>query len=118
VAANLSAILDELTALRAGAPTVVRVVAYLDPFVGATQTPVWWGFDPADRGAFDETFEAALGLRRHANPVNGPIWDVEALPEPAEGALVFGGDDHVHLTAVGHELVAQAIADTGFAPLE
>ncbi len=50
-------------------------------------------------------------------PINGPAWDIEALPEPARGALVHGGDDHLHLTLTGHQLVAQTIADAGFAPL-
>lgn len=134
VDSNVSTILDEIVTLRAGAPTVIRVVTPFDPFVGASQTPVWWSFDPSDREAFDEVFEAALTdfnimLCRVAEqhdavcidtrtPVNGPGWDVEALPEPADGAIVLGGDDHLHLTKVGHELVAQAIADAGFAPLE
>ena len=51
-------------------------------------------------------------------PINGPGWDVEALPEPAEGAVVMGGDDHLHPVTAGHQLIAEAIGGLGFAPLE
>ena len=133
VETNLAAILAEIEQLRGGLPTAVRVVGSFDPFVGAAGTPEWWGFDPSDRDAFDAAFATALSdfnamLCRVAEesramcidtrtPINGPAWDIEALPEPADGALVLGGDDHNHLTAAGHLLVAQAIADAGFAPL-
>lgn len=133
VESNLPAILGEIDALRQGLPTVVRVVSYFDPYVGTVQAPEWWGFDPAEREAFESAFASALTdfnamlcrvAVEHAaicidgrTPIPGPGWDIEALPEPADGALVLGGDDHLHLTAAGHQLVAQAIADEGFAPL-
>jgi lysophospholipase L1-like esterase len=132
-AGNLDAVLDEFSVLRGDLPTAVRVVTYFDPYVGTAQAPEWWGFDPADREAFEAEFATQLTdfnamLCRVAadhdatcvdtrTPFNGPGWDIEAVPEPADGALVLGGDDHLHMTAAGHQLVAQAIAEAGFAPL-
>lgn len=130
---DLRAILAEVAQLRGERPTAVRVLGYYDPFVGKAQTPQWWGFDPSQRDAFDAAYATALidfnamlcrvAEESHAicidthTLVNGPAGDIEALPEPADGALVLGGDDQLHLTAAGHQLVAGAIADAGFAPL-
>lgn len=132
-AANVGAILDEIAALRDGRPTAIRVVTSYDPYVGTARASEWWGFEEADRAAFEAGFGAALtafnaSLCAQAaahdarcvdtrTAVNGPAWDQEALPEPAPGALVKGGDDHVHPTAAGHELVAATIAALGFDPL-
>jgi lysophospholipase L1-like esterase len=133
VEANLTAILDEISLLREGQPTVLRVVTYYDPYVGWSASPGIWGFDPAETATFEARFDDELTAfnamlcsvaESHGGlcvdtrtPINGRGWDVEALPEPAEGAIVMGGDDHLHPVAAGHQLIARAIADLGFAPL-
>lgn len=131
--ANVDAILDEIVALRAGRPTALRVVTSFDPYVGTAAATDWWGFGEADRASFEAMFgqdlsELNAGLCAAATDhggscidtrtlINGPAWDREALPEPAAGALVRGGDDRLHLTDAGHALVAEAILAAGFDPL-
>jgi lysophospholipase L1-like esterase len=131
--ANVDAILDEIVALRADRSTALRVVTYFDPYVGTAAATDWWGFEEADRASFEATFgqelsELNAGLCAAAidhggscidtrTPINGAAWDLEALPEPAAGALVLGGDDHLHLTDAGHALVAEALLAAGFDPL-
>lgn len=133
VESNLDAILGEIATLRAGQPTALRLVTYFDPYVGTAQAPEWWAFDPAERDAFEAAFAAELTAfnamlcavaEAHdavcidtRTPINGPAWDMEAVPEPADGAIVLGGDDHLHLTALGHEIVAEAIVAAGFSPI-
>jgi lysophospholipase L1-like esterase len=133
VEANLTAILDEISLLREDQPTVLRVVTYFDPYVGWSASPGIWGFDPSETASFEARFDDELTAfnamrcsvaESHGGlcvdtrtPINGPEWDVEALPEPADGAIVMGGEDHLHPVAAGHELIARAIADLGLAPL-
>ncbi len=123
VQTNLTAILDEISLLREGKPTVLRVVTYYDPYVGWSASPGIWGFEPAETATFEARFSEELTrfnamLCRVAEshggvcvdtrtPINGRQWDVEALPEPAEGAIVMGGDDHLHPVAAGHQLIAR-----------
>ena len=108
-------------------------MTYYDPYVGWSESPGIWGFDPAETATFEARFSDEL-TRLNAmlwfvaeshgglcvdtrTPINGPQWDVEALPEPAEGAIVMGWYDHLHPVTAGHQLIARAIADLGFAPL-
>jgi len=134
VETNLTAILDEISLLRAGQPTMLRVVTYFDPYVGWSGSPGVWGFDPGETTAFEARFSEELtgfnamlcriaeshgGLCADTRtPINGPEWDLEAVPEPADGALILGGDDHIHPVKAGHQLIAEAIARLGFAPLQ
>lgn len=134
VETNVTAILDEISLLREGKPTVLRVVTYYDPYVGWSESPGIWGFDPAETATFEARFAEELTrfnamLCRVAEshgglcvdtrtPINGPGWDVEALSEPAVGAVVMGGDDHLHPVTVGHQLIAEAIGGLSFAPLQ
>jgi lysophospholipase L1-like esterase len=131
VEANLTAILDEILLLRDGQPTALRVVTYFDPYIGFPDLPELGGFSPDELDDFEAAFSQALvafngmlcGIAEAHDAecvdtytaMNGPDHASEAEAAPTDGA--FLAEDHVHLSAAGHELIAQAIADLGYAPL-
>ena len=75
VEANVTAILDEISLLREGKPTVLRVVTYYDPYVGWSASPGVWGFDPAETATFEARFSEELtAVQRHALFGSGVAW--------------------------------------------
>ncbi len=116
---NIATILDEITKLRAGQPTAVRVTTMFDPYPGgdgAAKDPVWMGFYIPEFVHFAElTCQTAVAhgaecidlipLFNGPNADQDPIEFVQPIP------------DHVHLNQKGHDMVANAIAAVGFAPI-
>jgi lysophospholipase L1-like esterase len=131
VGENVAALLEEIAFLREGQPTAVRVITLFDPYVGWDDSPGIWGFDPAETPAFESAFaeeliafnamlcDVADAHDAHCvdtrTPINGSDGTSEATAEPVEGAVL--SVDHVHPGRLGHELIAQAIDEVGYAPL-
>ena len=130
---NLNAILAGITELRDGQPTVLRVTAPFDvsrdrpegPCCGLTaddpRVPEIAALLNDKLRELDAAMCAAAvahdGICLDLLPVlNGPDGLADAGPllisEPNKPV-----SDHVHLNAEGHALVAQTLADLGFAPL-
>ncbi len=122
---NLGPILDEVAKLRQGKPTTIRVVTYYDNTVGDPGAQSAWGFETSDETTFHTWYASALSAfnammcgvaQSHGatcvnllEAFNGPAGDRDA------GTLV--GDDHLHPTQAGQELIATTIDTTGYAPI-
>lgn len=125
VKTNLTKILDEITKLRGGQPTAVRVVTYYDNTIGDPGTPAAWGFAPADDAAFHQFYSKALDAfdsmlcdvarSHHADCVDlRDAFNGAGHDKSADNLVV---EDHVHPTATGQALIASTIAAAGFDPL-
>jgi|tagenome__1003787_1003787.scaffolds.fasta_scaffold20641954_2 lysophospholipase L1-like esterase len=124
---NLGLILDEVLALRAGAPTAIRVTTQYDTWIGSSGTPGDWGFPATDAGLaeFHSAFKAALtkynAMVCRVAVAHGvvcvdlaPVFNGPHLDDDAGDLL---GPDHAHPSKAGHELIASTIAGAGFEPL-
>ena len=127
VESNLSQILDEVTKLRSGKPTAIRVTDYYNMNIGNPNSPSDWSFEPTPTtvAAFNAVFAKSLEdfntmicrvAKAHAatcvdlvTGFNGPRGNKDA------GKLL--GDDHLHPSEAGHARIADAIAAAGYAPL-
>jgi lysophospholipase L1-like esterase len=128
VEANLTTVLDEITTIRHGAPTAIRVTTYYDWYAGDPNAASIWGLPPTDENAkqVHTAYAKALGAfnamicevaTTHGavcvdllRPFNGPGDERDA------GDLL--GADHLHPAKAGQDRIAQAIAEVGFAPLD
>jgi lysophospholipase L1-like esterase len=118
---NLAAILDEVSTLRDGKPTAIRVLTYYNMFLGDLISPTPPLADPAFQAYWAEhlkEFNAMLcGVARARGAIcidlvaafNGPTGDA-----PAKELV---GSDNVHPTQNGHQLIAATLDAAGYAPL-
>jgi lysophospholipase L1-like esterase len=123
---TVGSILDEILALRDGQPTAIRLTTYFDPYIGFPMNLTSQG-DPAGPmpEAFldfyrveEEKFYAALCAEAEARDVTCvDLWAPFNGPSHEESATALLLPDHVHPNQAGHELIAETIADVGFAPL-
>jgi lysophospholipase L1-like esterase len=114
-AANLASILKQITALRHGKPTLLRVTNDYNDLIGDPQVPTS-AYPTAKRFAeayagqtcrFAATHRAICIDTYHA--FNGPSGTRDA------GALL--SRDHTHPNARGHRLIAELLTRAGFEPL-
>ncbi len=116
---NIATILDEITELRAGQATAVRVTTMFNPYPGgdgAAKDPMWMAFYIPEYVHFAElTCQTAVAHGAKCIDLiplfNGPNADEDPLE------FVQPIPDHVHLNQKGHDMVANAIAAFGFAPI-
>ena len=119
---NLDKTLAKISRLRAGQPTVVRVVTYADPYVGDPHTPEIFEFEntPENVATFEQAFTRAL------HDFNAMLCRVAQAHEAACVDLVpaFNGlhadtsipGDHRDSQAQ-MDLIAHEIDKAGYAPL-
>lgn len=127
VESNLPQILEEVSQLRAGEPTAIRVTDYYNMINGNPTAPNDWGFDPTPKkiAAFETMFAKALDdfnatICRVAEAANATCVDLVSAfngPTASEDAGPLLGSDHLHPSEAGHGLIADAIATAGYAPL-
>jgi lysophospholipase L1-like esterase len=115
---NLEALLSQIDALQGDHPHILRQTAYYNLSIGspgaAQSGPSFQAFYADQLAALNATICAAVvahgGLCVELlTAFNGPAGDQDAAP-----LLV---DDHVHPSRTGHEIIAQEIAASGYAPL-
>jgi lysophospholipase L1-like esterase len=124
---SLGQILDEVTTLRAGQPTAVRVTTYYNSVIGNPSTAEQWAFTPsaAKNASFQAMYAKALDALNtticrvaveHSatcvdllHPFNGPQGNKDA------GPLLL--EDHVHPSGKGHVLIARTLDAVGYPPL-
>jgi hypothetical protein len=126
---NLDAILTEITALRAGKPTAIRVVTYYDGYRGNKLTGSIWGFEASAENiaTFEADFRSALrdfdamicrvAVAHHAVCVDvAPAFNGPKFDRPAAAGLI--NSDGIHGLAAGQDLIAHTIAAAGFSELK
>jgi lysophospholipase L1-like esterase len=124
---NVGSILDEILSLRESRPTAIRLTTYFDPYVDFPMNLTSLG-DPD--GPMPEEFldfyrseqakfYAALCAEAEARDVPCiDLWTPFNGSSHEEAATALLLPDHVHPNQAGHQLIAETIADAGFAPLE
>lgn len=127
VESNLPRILEEVTTVRAGEPTAIRVTNYYNMFLGNTNAPNAWGIEPTPNkiAAFDKMLAKALDefnamICRVAEAGGATCVDLVSPfngPSGSEAAGQLLGPDHLHPSEPGHILIADAIASAGYTPL-
>lgn len=126
---NLDGILAEVTSLRAGKSTAIRVLTYYDGFRGNKLAGSIWGFPASAENiaTFETDFRAALrdfdamicqvAVARHAVCVDvAPAFNGPKLDQPAPAGLI--NSDGIHGLAGGHDLIAQTLVAAGFSELQ
>ena len=105
---NIDAILREITSLRAGRPTAIRVTDYYDMAVGEQpRLPAKLAaFNAMICGVAEANGAVCVDLVR---PFNGRDGTADA------GDLLL--DDHTHASKAGQDLIAKTIDAAGYAPL-
>jgi len=115
---TLEAILDKIDTLQGDHPHILRETTYYDFYVGrsegAQSTPAFHGFYVDQLASLNATICAAVVAHNGLcidllAPFNGPAGDQDA------GRFLV--KDHIHPATTGHELIAETIADAGYAPL-
>ncbi len=125
VQTNLGLILDEISSIRGNSPAALWVVGYYDNTIGDPNLAANWQLTPADEPAFHAFYSTALSdfnsmMCEVATAHDATCVDLVAAFSGASlnadaGALL--GGDHLHPSQSGHELIAETVAATGFAPL-
>lgn len=115
---NLQALLSQIDTLQGDRRHILRETAYYNASIGgqgATQSgPSFQAFYADQLASLNATICAAIAAHdglcvELLTAFNGPAGDQDAA------ALLV--DDHVHPSRTGHQLIAQAIAASGYAPL-
>jgi lysophospholipase L1-like esterase len=113
--ANLNAILDEVLALRHGAPTAIRVDVDYNDIIGDSTLPP--GGDDVSRKVID-AFAAATC--RAAEAHGAVCVDVYHAFNGADGSHDAGNllaGDHTHPSALGQSTIADLLIASGLSPL-
>jgi lysophospholipase L1-like esterase len=115
---TLEAILKQIDALQGDHPHLLRMTAYYDFFVGSSEgpqsTPAFQSFYADQLASLNATICEAVVAHEGLcvdlqTRFNGPAGDQDAAQ--------FLANDHVHPSTTGHEVIAEAIAAAGYAPL-
>jgi lysophospholipase L1-like esterase len=115
---NLEAILTQIDGLQGSHPHVLRETGYYNFFIGRTGAAQpdssFLTFYAKQLASLSATICAAVAAHHGLciellTAFNGPAGDHDA------GSLL--ADDHLHPSTEGHKLIAQTIADAGYAPL-
>jgi lysophospholipase L1-like esterase len=115
---NLEAILTQIDGLQGSHPHVLRETGYYNFVIGRTGAaqpdPSFLTFYAKQLAVVNATICAAATAHdglcvELLTAFNGPAGDQDA------GSLL--ADDHLHPSTEGHKLIAQTIADAGYAPL-
>ncbi len=119
---GLKRTLEEITAIRAGKPTAVRVVTYADPYRGDPMTPSYWAFEdtPDNIKAFDDAFATALRdfngmLCRVAESAGARCVDLVPAFNGETGTTAM--PDALRESQAQMDLIAETIDAIGYAPL-
>jgi len=115
-ASNLGGVLAEVSDLRAGAATMIRVTNQYNDLVGDACCPTEASWLPSVHVKDAFNVAACKVAAEH----DAPCVDVYHAFNGADGADDAGpllAADHTHPSAEGHELIAELIMDTGLAPL-
>lgn len=127
VESNLTKILQEIQQLRDGKPTAIRVTGYYNMNTGNPNSPGDWGFSgtAAQTASFESLFAESL---RNFNAMICRVAELESSvcvdlvspfngPNGNEDAGKLLAYDHVHPAESGQLLIAESIANEGYAPL-
>lgn len=125
VSRNLGAILDDIVELRAGQPTAIRVTNYYNYSIGNPGALAAWGVPAGEEQAFAEFYASALAeldtaICEAAEEHDALCVDLVVPFNGADGSTDAGdllGGDHLHPSQKGHQLIADAVAAAGFAPV-
>ena len=121
----LGTILDGILELRAGEPTAIRVTDYYNYTIGNPEALRAWGVPTGEEQAFAEFYASALAefdaaICAAAEAHDAVCVDLVVPFNGADGASDAGdllGGDHLHPSQKGHQLIADTVAATGFAPV-
>jgi lysophospholipase L1-like esterase len=119
---NLSAILSELVALRAGEPTAIRLTTDYNPLIGLEPSDDLPSFAPDLGLTFYRQVEDAesAAVCRVAARAGAKCVDTYRAHNGADGsqdAAAFLAEDHLHLSAAGRARITALMLEAGFDPL-
>jgi lysophospholipase L1-like esterase len=120
--ANLDAILGEIDMRRAGKPTIVRVTNLYNALIPEPGQPEPYGDFPGYGATvwreMTETQNEAIcrAAEQHA-AICVDIYHAFNGPDGTSSSFPLLGPDMTHPNQLGMDTIAQAIAETGFAPL-
>jgi lysophospholipase L1-like esterase len=114
----LDTLIARIAALRAGRPTVLRVVSVYDNVIGNTGDPGWSALEAvhpsiAGNSAY-QAAQCAEAVKHHGecvdmlHAINGPDVTKDAAPYLSE---------HTHMNQRGHDLAAEKLDELGYAPV-
>jgi lysophospholipase L1-like esterase len=115
----LDAVLTEIEELRAGRPTVVRVVTTYNSTIGDTVDPSWDSPDAIEPSVFGNDLFVEIQCEVAANhgAECADIYHVFNGSDGREPAGDYLATDYTHLSQRGHDAVASVLADLGLEPL-
>ncbi len=114
---NLDAVLDEVTALRAGRPTAIRVTTFHNDTM---KDPLAYppGGDAVSKAVVDTYSRAICAVAARHDVPCADVYHAFNGPRGTTFDLPYVVDDHVHPNVTGQLLIAGVLLGTGLDPLQ
>lgn len=119
-ARHLEALLDEVDELRDGQPTMLRVVTAFNTVIGDKVDPTWNSPAAIDPSVYNVARMAAVQCRiaeRHGGECVDALHTFNGRDGRDSAQPFLNSYDATHLAQKGHDVLAEAVIELGFAPL-